>query len=220
MKIYSDTLTSADLDAATSAASTHSSTGSIGFERYRALRKPRIRTRGWDILLYRNGSRKHFNTGQHGAGDDGAASWDDYGWFLAELFERDPGLHAAYYRDREHFHQATRGQFLPDPAVIVVFRQWRARRDQDVAGNGIVALFPELPGNFDIATCQSFEHTGQHGAASLTGVMNRTRPATPDQYAALKRELESAPYRYRLIIRERTPADAASRRAAALRVPS
>lgn len=116
MKIYSDTLTSADLDAAVRAASEHARSappfaGSIGFERYRALQRPRIRSRGWDLLLYRTGSRMHFNTGNHGAGEEGAASWGDYGWFLAALFERDPGMHAAYYRDRGHFHEATRGKF-------------------------------------------------------------------------------------------------------------
>lgn len=115
MKIYSDTLTSADLDAAVRAANAHTlpdpSGGRIGFERYRALQRPRIRSRGWDVLLYRTGSRMHFNSGTHGAGEEGAASWGDYGWFLAELFERDPGMHAAYYRDRGHFHEATGGKF-------------------------------------------------------------------------------------------------------------
>ena len=110
MKIYSDTLSGADLDAATSAASEHAG-APVGFERYRELARPRIRARGWDILLYRTGSRMHFNTGQHGAGEDGAASWDDWGWFLAELYGRDPGMRAAHYSSAAAFHEATGGRY-------------------------------------------------------------------------------------------------------------
>ena len=51
----------------------------------------------------------------------------------------------------------------------------------------------------------SYEHTGQHGAADLAGVISRTRPATEAEYAALKAELEAAPYRYRLAVIQRTP---------------
>jgi hypothetical protein len=121
VKIYSNTLTSADLSAAIQAANQHTPSqdgdpfhGTIGFERYRELTRPRVRARGWDVLLYRTGSTMHFNSGRYGAGEQGAASWDDYGWFLAELFRRDPALHAAYYRDETDFHRATRNGFKPE----------------------------------------------------------------------------------------------------------
>jgi hypothetical protein len=121
MKIYSNVLTGGDLSAAIRTANEHSGrmagdpfAGSIGFERYRELARPRIRARGWDVLLYRIGSTMHFNSGKYGAGEQGAASWDDWGWFLAELFRRDPVMRAAYYDGEADFHRATRNGFRPE----------------------------------------------------------------------------------------------------------
>jgi len=60
-----------------------------------------------------------------------------------------------------------------------------------------------------------FAHIGQHSACDL-GWYNQTRPATPEEYADLKRELESAPYGYKLKIYHRMQRGAflAARRAA------
>jgi hypothetical protein len=44
-----------------------------------------------------------------------------------------------------------------------------------------------------------------------------TRPATPEEYADLKRELERPPYEYRLHVIKRTPKDSADIRAAEIR---
>lgn len=81
-----------------------------------------------------------------------------------------------------------------DPPVIVVFRKWRDNGD-------ILALFPEIPHNDRL--CTAYEHVGQHGGADYAGCIARTVPATPTEYAALRRELKSAPYHYKLIIRKR-----------------
>ena len=70
----------------------------------------------------------------------------------------------------------------------VIFRKFPARH-----GGEVLALFPELPGTNDPHTCLSYQHTGQHGAASAD--IGRTLPlATPEEYAPLKRELESIGY--------------------------
>lgn len=121
MKIYSNVLTGADLDAAIRAANEHTPRrdvdpfyGIIGFERCRELSRTRIRARGWDVLLYRIGSTAHFNTGQYGAGEEGAASWDDWGWFLAGLYRHDPVMRAGYYNGEADFHRATRNGFRPE----------------------------------------------------------------------------------------------------------
>ncbi len=86
---------------------------------------------------------------------------------------------------------------MPEPEdrelTPVIFRVWPKSE-----GGGVIALFPTLPGTSDPHTCESFEHVGQHGSAACHGVINRTRPAKPAEYAALKRELESAPYNYNL----------------------
>ena len=76
----------------------------------------------------------------------------------------------------------------------VLFRISRAaKRD----GAEVTAVFPCEPADTggDRMTC--YAHAGQHGGCSM-GWYNTTRAARPDEYAGLKRELESAPYGYRL----------------------
>jgi hypothetical protein len=98
-------------------------------------------------------------------------------------------------------------------ATVVIFRKWPARE-----GGGVIALFPYEPANLsDPAMCESYEHVGQHGAANYYGVIDRTKPASPDEYAALKRELESEPFNYQLTVRQRTPHDASQVRTEAWR---
>lgn len=80
--------------------------------------------------------------------------------------------------------------------TVVVFRKWKDTGD-------VIALFPEDDAGQGMIS--SFEHVGQHGAADFGGVVSRTVPATEDEYAALKRELESAPYEYQLKVRRRRP---------------
>lgn len=80
----------------------------------------------------------------------------------------------------------------------VVFRVWKSKRPQD---REVIALFPDIDEGRGL--CSSYMHVGQHGSASYTGVIETTRPATPDEYRALKRELESAPYNYNLAVRQR-----------------
>lgn len=41
-----------------------------------------------------------------------AATYDEWGWFLVELFDRDPSAKVAgVYRDHQHFHERTRYAF-------------------------------------------------------------------------------------------------------------
>lgn len=84
-----------------------------------------------------------------------------------------------------------------DDPVVVVFRTWRA------APHSVIALFPELDAGRGL--CLSFEHLGQHGGADYSLVIAQTRPATEAEYAPLRRELEGAPYHYRLQVRRRRP---------------
>jgi hypothetical protein len=83
--------------------------------------------------------------------------------------------------------------------TIVVFRKWNSDSD----GHDVIALFPEVAEYNGM--CMSYMHMGQHGAADYDSVVARTVPATPEEYAPLKRELESAPYNYNLVIRKRRP---------------
>lgn len=92
--------------------------------------------------------------------------------------------------------------------TVVMFRKFRE--------GDIIALFPYEPGTNDPGTCESYMHLGQHHHADPL-LVRETRPAKPEEYAALKRELESAPYHYRLRVIFRTPPDAYQRRAEELR---
>ena len=66
----------------------------------------------------------------------------------------------------------------------VIFKYWKS---------GVIALFPELAGdNNPYRTCESYQHLGQHGAASVD--LSSLKAATPYQYASLKVELEQIGY--------------------------
>jgi hypothetical protein len=68
--------------------------------------------------------------------------------------------------------------------INTIFRKW---------DNGdIIALFPDVPHNRSYCLC--YEHVGQHGGADYSGVFKCTAPATPEEYAPLKSELESIGY--------------------------
>ena len=88
----------------------------------------------------------------------------------------------------------------------VIFRKFLDHTPDDF-GNGIIALFPDIPDGRP-GMVQSYMHAGQHGAASMDligGEPRTTRPAKPGEYAALKAELEAKPYEYRLAVIQRTP---------------
>lgn len=108
MNIYSNRLGQDDLTQAAQAAGLY-------FEKFETIHQPRIRRYGWNILLGRPGSRRRFNTGSHGGGEVGAASRDDWGRFLATLYELDSDLRVpqAGYSSRDSFHAATRYAYDP-----------------------------------------------------------------------------------------------------------
>lgn len=60
----------------------------------------------------------------------------------------------------------------------------------------VIALFPSIPGdNNPRATCLSYMHLGQHGAASIDLLVGKyTTPATPEEYSPLLAELKSLGY--------------------------
>jgi hypothetical protein len=99
--------------------------------------------------------------------------------------------------------------------TIVLFR---VKRGKQYAGE-VTAVFPCEPWSsaHDMACCA---HVGQHGSCD-TGWYRTTRPAKPEEYADLKRELESygsdPDDHYDLDVRQRMPAYAIERRRAAMR---
>lgn len=90
------------------------------------------------------------------------------------------------------------GMTTDEDTTRVIFRDWGGANAGD-----IVAILIDVPANPGRVVC--FEHVGQHGEGTWAALIGNTKPATPEQYAALKRELESPPYEYKLIVRKRRP---------------
>lgn len=94
-----------------------------------------------------------------------------------------------------------------EPATTVIFRVWINSAD-------VLALFPEEAATVYGDTCFSYMHVGQHAAADYHACVTRTRPALPEEYAPLKRELEQIGYRLK-VVKKATPAMHQKRRATA-----
>jgi hypothetical protein len=90
--------------------------------------------------------------------------------------------------------------------TVVVFRKF--------TDGQVIALFPRDPGSSsNWYDCDSYMHVGQHSSAD-PGLVNETEPASPDEYATLKRELEQQPYGYLFKVQQRiTRHDNAAREA-------
>ena len=67
----------------------------------------------------------------------------------------------------------------------------------------VIALFPEIPADFEGRHCQSFVHMGQHSGADYHGIIRTSVPATDEEIVPLKKELEEN-YGYNLVIRKKT----------------
>jgi hypothetical protein len=102
MKVYSDTLTTSDL---TAAAPTGTYVEAV------ALDRTRVRSRGWNVRLVFPASNRRRNTGVYGAGERGAATWDQHGEWMARLFRLDPRARIAYYDGVDDFHAMTKGVY-------------------------------------------------------------------------------------------------------------
>jgi hypothetical protein len=104
MRLHSDIITARDIHAATPAdvAADVSQHGS------------RSRARAFEVSLEGLGGRhtRKKNSGNRGAGYEYAASWDDWGVWLARLFEIDPNMTATYYKDRADFYAQT-ARYVP-----------------------------------------------------------------------------------------------------------
>jgi hypothetical protein len=75
----------------------------------------------------------------------------------------------------------------------VIFRMYRTNPKT------CLALFPYLDQGQGRVAC--YEHIGQHGEALYLSCMGITRPATPEEYADLKSELETIGYNLKVINR-------------------
>jgi hypothetical protein len=63
-------------------------------------------------------SRRYKNTGKRGSHAERntgeplwAATYEEWGWFIADLFERDPGARFGHYTSAAKFHEMTKNKF-------------------------------------------------------------------------------------------------------------
>ncbi len=80
-------------------------------------------------------------------------------------------------------------EYVQGDTTHVIFRA-----DED---GEVIAVFPFEAGSPRTMSCYS--HVGQHSSCDI-GWVAETREAAETEYASLKRELESAPYTYKLIV--------------------
>ena len=96
-----------------------------------------------------------------------------------------------------------------DNEVVPVL--FKIGRDKAEAAYGVTAVFPTVAEGGGTVSC--YAHVGQHSAASPAWAKDRKlRPATPEEYAPLKREPEAQPYGYRLKVVSRWPSRRAKER--------
>lgn len=110
MKLHSDTLTTTDIRAALETARRK---GRVvgGIETYMLEQQAsRSRANGFEVRLgstYADGIHKRRCMN----GENYAATWQEWGWFIVELFELDSNLTFGAYKSEALFHEITRYEF-------------------------------------------------------------------------------------------------------------
>lgn len=83
---------------------------------------------------------------------------------------------------------------MPSETLPVVFRRWRDTRTA-------FALFPTSPSDYQGFSCYAYERVGGHGGADYFGCVQASGPASAEEVADLKQELERIGYRLKAIKR-------------------
>jgi hypothetical protein len=107
-------------------------------------------------------------------------------------------------------HKGGKRRHSDSDVVDVMFRVVKAGAFK----GDVDAWFPGLPGT-DVFDMTVYAHVGQHSTGDPQYMRTKTRPAKRSEYAALKRELESPPFNYKLrVVQKATAKHARQRRAA------
>ena len=124
MKLHSDTLTSADVYTAMERAKQRGHVSRLTIFDKMEEKKSRTRKNGFEIHLewigekVKGDGRRWTNSGKGGANsyDNGsgcyAATYDEWGWFIAELFDKDANAVFGHYKGKEHFDTYTKGAYM------------------------------------------------------------------------------------------------------------
>lgn len=119
MKLHSNTLTDETVRQALRRAQAK---GNVADDVYMVEFVPggsRSRARRWEVQLGTNDktsgpskSRHYKNSGQYGGGQIWAATYDEWGWFIAELFVADPEALFGTYLGVDSFNQQTNDKYV------------------------------------------------------------------------------------------------------------
>lgn len=143
MRIHTDTLTTRDIYEA----------ARIGHADVVVLTEHKSRSRDHAFTVKLEGdSRRRPNGGRTGGDGSGyAATWDQWGVFLAVLFDRDPEMVTPYYADAYTFHWQTDFRFVPQTKYF------------NAAGSGVIVWWPE-----DAHGDHTFRFAGEPGGQECT----------------------------------------------------
>lgn len=113
MRMHTDTLTSEDFYRAAKHASTFGH-GIVYIEDC-SRHGSRSRKQAFNVKLEGDGTvnKRPPNSGRCGAHSEGcyAASWDQWGWFFAYLYQIDPTMKCWAYENVSDFHEKTKHKF-------------------------------------------------------------------------------------------------------------
>lgn len=85
----------------------------------------------------------------------------------------------------------------PDDVIFRVFTGKDARKDKPE----VIAILPGVLGTNEPYTCQSYMSVGGHSSSVPGALIPRTRPATPEEYEPLMREMFRLGYCLRVVKR-------------------
>jgi hypothetical protein len=116
VKLHSDILTETDIREALAKAKRRGNVDSLVSFKELDRKGSYKRSVGFEIRLAWYGTkvkgdgRRWSNSGTGGADTSGfyAATYDEWGWFIDELFNADPNMVFGHYKDRETFDTMTR----------------------------------------------------------------------------------------------------------------
>ncbi len=114
MRIHSNLITTADLGHALLDAQVEATGVFLDTTRYEYKRGRKFAHSHYHVSLEGVGARhtRQRNSGQYGGTDYNgyAATWMDWGWFIAVLFRYDPDAQIGFYKGRDDFHEQTQRQ--------------------------------------------------------------------------------------------------------------
>jgi hypothetical protein len=118
MRLHSDTLTESDVRDALDRAKRRGHVDRLVVFSELVGRGSRTRKNGFEIRLewlgdkQKGDGRRYTNSGNGGAGTSAyAALYSEWGWFIAELFDKDADAVFGNYKGRDDFDNQTRWQF-------------------------------------------------------------------------------------------------------------